>query len=161
VQFFIPNFKRYPKARGLIIRWSSTTLFRERIKFNRNNCRETRCFVRGWPFLPGSIIDANARRVNANPEYYRERQQITEHQFGTLKRQRGYTHTNIRGKDRVLGEVGILFIGYNLRRCVSILSVEGLIKALKKSCLPVLSLKIRLILSPYTPFLIPETKIAV
>jgi hypothetical protein len=107
------------------------------------------------------IIDANARRVNANPEYYRERQQITEHQFGTLKPQRGYTHTNIRGKDRVLGEVGILFIGYNLRRCVSILSVEGLIKDLIKSCLPLLSLKIRLIISPYTPFLIPETKIAV
>jgi hypothetical protein len=33
---------------------------------------------------------------------------ITEHQFGTFKRQRGYTYTNIRGKDKVLGEVGIL-----------------------------------------------------
>ena len=107
------------------------------------------------------IIDANAKRVNANPEYYRERQQITEHQFGTLKRQCGFTHTNIRGKDNVLGEVGILFIGYNLRRCVSILGVEGLIKALMKSRLPVLFLKIRLNSSPFNAFLFPGVKVAV
>ena len=107
------------------------------------------------------IIDANAKRVNANPEYYRERQQITEHQFGTLKRQRGFTHTNIRGKDNVLGEIGIFFIGYNLRRCVSILGVKGLIKALRERCLPVFSFKIRLILSPINAFLFPEVKIAV
>jgi transposase len=106
------------------------------------------------------IIDANAKRVNANPHYYRERQQITEHQFGTLKRQRGYTHTNIRGKDKVLGEVGILFIGYNLRRCVSILGVEGLIKALRESCLPLFYSKIWPNLSPYNALLISEVKIA-
>lgn len=107
------------------------------------------------------IIDANAKRVNSNPEYYRERQQITEHQFGTLKRQRGYTHTNIRGKDNVLGEVGILFIGYNLRRCVSILGVERLIKALRESCLLLFFFKIRLNLSPYDAFLFSKVKIAV
>jgi hypothetical protein len=107
------------------------------------------------------IVDANAKRVNSNPEYYRERQQITEHQFGTLKRQRGFTHTNVQGKDNVLGEVGILFIGYNLRRCVSILGMEGLIKALKESCLPVLFLRIRFNLSLYKAFLFPEVKIAV
>ena len=72
---------------------------------------------------------------------------ITEHQFGTLKRQRGFTHTNVRGKENVPGEVGIVFIGYNMRRCVSILGIEGLIKALMKSCLSVLSLKIRFNLS--------------
>ncbi|MDZ7741664.1 MAG: transposase [Bacteroidota bacterium] len=44
------------------------------------------------------IIEANNQRVNENPDYYRQRQQITEHQFGTIKRQMGYTHTNIRGK---------------------------------------------------------------
>jgi len=107
------------------------------------------------------IIDANAKRVNSNPEYYRERQQITEHQFGTLKRQRGFTHTNVRGKDNVLGEVGILFMGYNLKRCVSILGVEGLIKALRESCLFVLFTKIRLNLSPFNAFLFPGVKMAV
>ncbi len=78
------------------------------------------------------IIEANARRIESNPEYYRQRQQVTEHMFGTLKRQRGFTHTLVRKKDNVLGEVGLMFIGYNLSRCVSILGSEYLIKALKK-----------------------------
>jgi hypothetical protein len=68
-------------------------------------------------------------------DYYRRRQQITEHQFGTLKRQHGFTHTIVRGKEKVLGEVGILFIGYNLTRCVSIIGTAELIKALRKCCL--------------------------
>ena len=94
-------------------------------------------------------IEDNAQRVNANPDYYRRRQQITEHPFGTLKRQRGFTHTNVRGKEKVLGEAGILFIGYNLTRCVSILGVAELIKALRKCYLLILTRIKWLILSPY------------
>ena len=77
------------------------------------------------------IVEANNRRVNQNPDYYRQRQQVTEHMFGTLKRQRGFTHTLVRKKGNVLGEVGLMFIGYNLSRCISILGAERLIKALK------------------------------
>src|SRR4030043_1547060 len=107
------------------------------------------------------IIEANAIRVNENPDYYRKRQQITEHQFGTLKRQRGYTHTNLRGKEKVLGEVGLLFIGYNLTRCISILGVPQLIKALKKCCLLVLKAKKRLVLNLFNEFFSPRKKIVV
>ena len=78
------------------------------------------------------VIEANAQRVNQNPDYYRQRQQITEHPFGTLKRQRGFTHSLVRKKEKVLGEVGLMFIGYNLSRCVSILGASHLIKALKE-----------------------------
>lgn len=107
------------------------------------------------------MIEANAQRVNANPDYYRRRQQITEHPFGTLKRQRGFTHTNVRGKEKVLGEVGILFIGYNLTRCVSIFGIAKLIKALRECCLPIFASIKRLIISPYNEFLFPGIKIAV
>lgn len=53
-------------------------------------------------------LEANTERVLSNPDYYRKRQQITEHQFGTLKRKHGFTHTNVRGKEKVLGEVGLV-----------------------------------------------------
>ena len=49
-------------------------------------------------------------RVQCNPDYYRKRQQITEHMFGTLKRQRGFTFTLMRGKDKVLGDSGFPFV---------------------------------------------------
>jgi len=107
------------------------------------------------------VIEANAKRVKENPGYYRLRQQITEHPFGTLKRQRGYTHTNLRGKEKVLGEVGLLFIGYNPTRCISILGVPQLIKALKKCCLLVLKAIKRLVLCLSNEFFFPGKKIVV
>jgi transposase len=107
------------------------------------------------------VIEANAMRVNDNPDYYRKRQQITEHMFGTLKRQRGFTHTNVRGKDKVLGEVGLMFIGYNLTRCATILGIKNLIKALRECCLYVFKPEYRLILSPFNEFLYSDLKIAI
>jgi transposase len=103
-------------------------------------------------------LEGNTQRVYSNPDYYRKRQQITEHQFGTLKRQRGYTHTNVRGKEKVLGEVGLMFIGYDLKRCISILGADELIKALKKSCIPICLAIKRLILSYFKMFLIFKFK---
>jgi hypothetical protein len=93
------------------------------------------------------IIEANAKRVESNPDYYRQRQQITEHMFGTLKRQRGFTHTLVRKKENVLGEVGLMFIGYNLTRCATILGVTKLIQTLRERCFYIIKLKNRLFLS--------------
>ena len=67
--------------------------------------------------------------------------------FGTLKRQRGFTHALVRKKDNVLGEVGLMFIGYNLTRCTSVLGVENLIKALKECCLNVFLLQNQAVLN--------------
>jgi len=105
-------------------------------------------------------LERNNRRTLENPEYYRQRQQITEHMFGTLKRQRGFTYTLVRGKEKVLGEVGLMFIGYNLTRCIKILGVEKLIKALRECCLLILNHKNRPILSLFDHFLILNYKIA-
>jgi transposase len=128
---------------------------------NRHKC--TKCKRNGRAIDRheyAKVIEANAKRVNENPDYYRQRQQITEHPFGTLKRQRGYTHTNLRGKEKVLGEVGLLFIAYNLTRCISILGVSQLIKALRECCLPILKAKFRLILSVFNEAIFPGKKVA-
>lgn len=106
------------------------------------------------------VIESNAKRVNENPGYYRQRQQITEHQFGTLKRQRGFTFTLVRGKEKVLGEVGLMFIGYNLSRCISVIGAEKLIKALRKRCLSFFNVLKRLITRPNFELLFLPVKIA-
>jgi len=71
-------------------------------------------------------LEENEKRVNQNPDYYRLRQQITEHQFGTLKRQWGFTYTLMKGKENVLSEVNLMMMCYNLRRLMSILQINGL-----------------------------------
>jgi len=73
--------------------------------------------------------------------------------------QRGFTHTLVRGKENVLGEVGLMFIGYNLSRCISIIGMEEFIKTLKKCCLTVFLTKIRPILRRFGCFLEKNVKL--
>ena len=67
-----------------------------------------------------SLMEQNAERVHQNKDYYKQRQQLAEHPWGTIKRQRGFDHVLTRGKTKVLGEVSLVFIGYNLTRCANI-----------------------------------------
>lgn len=76
-------------------------------------------------------ITRNNDRVHQNPDYYRQRQQIIEHQFGTLKRQWHFDYTLTKGKEKVLGEVYLIFTGYNLRRLMSIFGFETLMSKIK------------------------------
>lgn len=73
-----------------------------------------------------SDLEQNQDRVEANPDYYRQRQQITEHQFGTLKRHWHFTHTLVKGKEKVLSEVYLCFSVYNLVRLMQIIGLEEL-----------------------------------
>ena len=108
---------------------------------NRQACKK--CTIReqctknkNGRFIERSIyqkdLEENKKRVENNPEYYRQRQQIIEHQFGTLKRQWGFTYTLMKGLDNVLTEVNIMMIIYNLRRTMSILGIKALKNKLKQ-----------------------------
>lgn len=69
--------------------------------------------------------------MEQSPDYYRLRKQITEHQFGTLKRQWGFTYTLMKGKENVLSEVNLIMICYNLTRLTSIVDLKALKNRLK------------------------------
>tara|TARA_B110000037_G_scaffold159789_1_gene180366 strand:+ start:3561 stop:5060 length:1500 start_codon:yes stop_codon:yes gene_type:complete len=92
----------------------------------RNQCTQNK----NGRFIERSIyqeaLEENKKRVDSNPDYYRLRQQITEHQFGTLKRQWGFTFTLMKGKENVLSEVNLMMICYNLTRLTNILSPKEL-----------------------------------
>ena len=75
-------------------------------------------------------MDDNDHEVAARKSEYRRRQAIVEHPFGTIKRQWGYTHTNLKGLEKVNGEFGLILLCYNLKRVISILGVKGLKEAL-------------------------------
>ena len=77
-----------------------------------------------------SLMEQNAERVNQNKDYYKQRQQLAEHPWGTIKRQRGFDHVLTRGKTKVLGEVSLVFIGYNLVRCANMVDGFEKFKAL-------------------------------
>ena len=76
-------------------------------------------------------VTRNNDRVNQTPDYYRQRQQIIEHQFGTIKRHWHFDYVLTKGKEKVLGEVYMIFTCYNLKRTMSILGFEGLMSKIK------------------------------
>jgi hypothetical protein len=59
----------------------------------------------------------------------------------------------MKGKTKVLGKVGLEFIGYNLTRCTTILELEELVKALKKCCLNVFNFIFWPFLRLFEPFI--------
>lgn len=77
-----------------------------------------------------AAVETNAKRVREEKEKYSLRQQIVEHPFGTIKRQWGYDHVLLKGKQKNEAEFGLIFSVYNLRRILSILGIPELKKRL-------------------------------
>jgi transposase len=77
-------------------------------------------------------VEENNKRYHANAQLYRKRQEINEHIFGTIKRQWGYSHTNLTGLEKVNGEHSLIMLVYNIKRSINILGVPDLIAKLQK-----------------------------
>jgi len=78
-------------------------------------------------------VEENIERVRLHKDLYRKRQQIVEHPYGTIKRQWGFDYTLLKTIPKVRGEFALIFTAYNLRRAITILGVEELMKRLRKS----------------------------
>ncbi len=61
----------------------------------------------------------------------RERKELCEHPFGTLKRNFGYDHFLLRGLAKAAGEFSLMSMVYNLRRVLNLVKFENLINALQ------------------------------
>jgi len=96
-------------------------------------------------------VTKNNDRVNQNPDYYRQRQQIIEHQFGTIKRHWHFDYTLTKGKEKVLGEVYLIFTAYNIRRLISIYGFEALMSKMKAHLHYILQ-EIQVLLTKMTSF---------
>ena len=74
-----------------------------------------------------SYINQNKERIENNKEYYRKRQAIVEHPYGTIKRQWGFNYILTKKyKERASADVGLMFTAYNLRRIFNILDLNTL-----------------------------------
>ncbi|MBR9921757.1 MAG: transposase [Bacteroidetes bacterium] len=91
-----------------------------------------------------AYTERNDRRVTRYRDFYRRRQEIIEHIFGTWKRHWGMTHAVVKGKEisyarmgfgglrKVESEYRLAAIAYNLLRAVQIMGLEKLQKQLGK-----------------------------
>jgi transposase len=71
--------------------------------------------------------EINRRNFQEKERLYKRRQAIVEHPYGTLKRQWGFSYIlTKKGIERASSDVGLMFIAYNLRRIVNILTTDRL-----------------------------------
>jgi transposase len=76
-------------------------------------------------------VDLNDNNIKKNPQYYKRRQAIVEHPFGTIKRHFGFTHTLLKGLEKVNGEMNLIMFCYNFLRTKNILGFDKMLEAIK------------------------------
>lgn len=76
-------------------------------------------------------VEHNLRRVKEHKEIYLRRQQIVEHPFGTIKRAWGYSYTLLRGLKKVGADLGLVYLCYNLKRVMNILTPKKMLLKLQ------------------------------
>lgn len=78
-------------------------------------------------------IDRNKERIENSEHYYKRRQAIVEHPYGTIKRQWGFDHIMTKREiERASADVGLMLSAYNLRRLFNLLGFKELQTYLKQ-----------------------------
>ena len=77
-------------------------------------------------------INNNKSRIDKHKDYYRKRQAIVEHPYGTIKRQWGFSYIMTKKfMTRAEADLGLILSSYNLRRLINILGIKALGEYLK------------------------------
>jgi transposase len=103
------------------------------------------------------LIENNKNRIRKNETYYKQRQAIVEHPYGTIKRQWGFSYIMTKKYlKRAEADVGLIFTAYNLRRLINLIGFKKFSEYLKDAISLYINLldKIRLKISRFKLFYI-------
>lgn len=85
-----------------------------------------------------TLIDKNKERIENNKNYYKRRQAIVEHPYGTIKRQWGFSYVSTkRTMQRASSDIGFMMTAYNLRRIINIIGLKALKNWLGKNTISI------------------------
>ena len=72
-------------------------------------------------------INQNKKRIEKNKDYYRKRQAIVEHPYGTIKRQWGFNYIMTKKYiEHASADVELIFTAYDIRRLINIIGIDVL-----------------------------------
>ena len=77
-----------------------------------------------------AVLERLKQRLLSDPSIIKRRKAIIEHIFGTIKKIWGYGALLLRRLANVGGEVGLTLLTYNIKRTLSIVGVQKLLRAL-------------------------------
>jgi transposase len=76
------------------------------------------------------LLEAMEQRVRSRPEVMKQRKQLVEHPFGTMKRGWDAGYFLMRGLEKVRTEFSLTVLAYNLRRVLNLVEMPRLLAAL-------------------------------
>jgi len=98
-----------------------------------------------WEYA--DIIDKFSAKMKSDKykTLIKKRGSIVEHPFGTIKRNLGWDHFLVRGKEKVSGENALIMFTYNFKRLINLIGItlfRELIKAIKRGNIEEIKAKI-------------------
>jgi hypothetical protein len=76
-------------------------------------------------------LEAAQRRLDQNPQAMRVRRETLEHPFGTMKARMGATHFLTKTLPKVVTEMALSALAYNLTGVMNIVGTRALIAAIE------------------------------
>ena len=85
--------------------------------------------IRRW--VDEHWLEAAAAELQKNPDAMRQRKQLVEHPFGTIKHWMGSTHFLMKRLPNVQTEMSLHVLAYNLKRAINVLGVPAMVAKLQ------------------------------
>lgn len=108
------------RLRGLLARDLAT------LQYNSTKGRT----IQDMPFQ--RYADEVDRRTNEYLDMYKDRKQLAEHPFGTVKRALGFSYFLTRRTESVKTESLMHFLAYNMKRAINIIGTKEIIGLLQE-----------------------------
>src|SRR5271157_5364934 len=101
--------------------------FRRRAHCTTNPYRQ----VARW--IDEAVLDRMETRLKANPHILRQRRELVEHPFGSIKQWMNQGAFLMRGLEKVRAEFSLTALAYNMTRVLTIVGIERLLKVLQNA----------------------------
>lgn len=85
--------------------------------------------IRRWVHYP--VLERLGERNRGQPELLKERKQLAEHPFGTIKRTMDQGYFLMKGMKKVTIETSLTVLAYNLKRVINIMGVARMISSMQ------------------------------
>jgi transposase len=133
------NVYRCPAGQTLIWRFATIEAGMKNHRYWSSNCKDCALKEKCTPspqrritrWEHQDVLDDMQTRLDQTPDTMRIRRCTVEHPYGTIKVWMGWTHFLTRGLERVKTEMSLHVLAYNLKRMMTILGIDGLMKAIR------------------------------
>jgi len=85
--------------------------------------------LRRW--IHEEVLDRLKARIRAHPALLKQRKELAEHPFGTVKLAMDQGYFLLKGMKKVTTEFSLTVLSYNFKRVLNIRGVEDMIRSLK------------------------------